>query len=228
MTAFTLLVVVVMLIALVRVLGDQERTAASSELADSLTDARILPQGDELLIQGRHRGEEVWLEQSSAVPGTLCRVVCAAPAPCRGTIKADDGGRPPRFVGGPTSTLPASLTSGSTGEALGVLLARCPFVRIRADQVEVLVENVRDLPVVIDALTGLTLALRGPPTLQVALRERDVNAACPYCRETIDESESIACGSCATQHHVACLLEHGRCTVLACGERPAPRVREGS
>ncbi len=40
---------------------------------------------------------------------------------------------------------------------------------------------------------------------------------CPYCHDLLGEGGArITCPSCATEHHVECALELGRCTVLGC------------
>lgn len=203
---------------------------ATDGLARTLDDARVLTQGDELSVDGLHRGERVWLARSSVIPGTLCRVVLEAPGAVRGTIKAGEGGAPPRFVGGPTATLPPALSSGPVGQALTTLLERCPFVRIRAAEVEVLVEEPGAIPAVLEALTSLVRALRAQPqAVKVDLRSRgQLGADCPYCREALGGREPMACAQCGMQHHVECFLEHGRCTVLACGGRVPPARERGA
>lgn len=52
---------------------------------------------------------------------------------------------------------------------------------------------------------------------------------CPYCHDVIVgaaglDSELITCAGCGTQHHEACLLELGRCTIRGC-ERELVVVR---
>ncbi len=46
------------------------------------------------------------------------------------------------------------------------------------------------------------------------------NLRCPYCLASLLGASSgdavVACASCGTEHHQACFLEHGRCTVLGC------------
>lgn len=43
---------------------------------------------------------------------------------------------------------------------------------------------------------------------------------CPYCLASLFGASSgdavVACAACGTEHHQACFLEHGRCTVLGC------------
>lgn len=43
---------------------------------------------------------------------------------------------------------------------------------------------------------------------------------CPYCLASLLGASSndavVACAACGTEHHQACFLEHGRCTVLGC------------
>ncbi|MCO5170398.1 MAG: hypothetical protein M9894_29020 [Planctomycetes bacterium] len=43
---------------------------------------------------------------------------------------------------------------------------------------------------------------------------------CPYCLAALlgpsSQDAVVACAACGTEHHQACFLEHGRCTVLGC------------
>lgn len=205
--------------------------SSSGLLAGALDGATIHHAPDEVVIEGLHRGERVRLVQTSAVPGTICRVDFEAPPELRGTIKAGKRGGSPVFVDGPSSTLPPRFASLWAAQALRTLLARCPFVRIRSSEVEVLVEDPGAVPGVIEAINMLLRALRGGEphaAVQLDLRARaQLSADCPYCREALGGSEPIACAQCGTQHHVECFLEHGRCTVLACGGRAtASRERD--
>jgi len=63
------------------------------------------------------------------------------------------------------------------------------------------------------------------PALRVGVTERSAASTCPYCRTPVDDDPE-ECPACATLHHAECLREHGRCTVLGCRGRPAPRVQE--
>jgi uncharacterized membrane protein YhaH (DUF805 family) len=50
--------------------------------------------------------------------------------------------------------------------------------------------------------------------------------SCPYCRETVAESEGLRCPTCRTPHHSDCWQENGGCTVFGCEHAPAdePKV----
>jgi uncharacterized membrane protein YhaH (DUF805 family) len=50
--------------------------------------------------------------------------------------------------------------------------------------------------------------------------------SCPYCRETVAESEGLRCPTCKTPHHSDCWQENGGCTVFGCEHAPAdePKV----
>jgi hypothetical protein len=65
--------------------------------------------------------------------------------------------------------------------------------------------------------------------VELQARAREAVERCPYCHDVIVgaadlASELITCAGCGTQHHEACLLELGRCTVRGC-EREIVVVR---
>lgn len=63
-------------------------------------------------------------------------------------------------------------------------------------------------------------------SLEVVVRptgDRARDERCPYCHDVLDEArasdEEVRCDGCGTTHHLACIVELGRCTVIGC-ERP--------
>ncbi len=48
-----------------------------------------------------------------------------------------------------------------------------------------------------------------------------MSSTCPYCRETVEESEGMACPECKTPHHHDCWDENKGCTVFGCIKAPA-------
>jgi hypothetical protein len=62
-------------------------------------------------------------------------------------------------------------------------------------------------------------------TVEVRVREREAEERCPYCKDALDSDGAAAddarveCEGCGTSHHLACILELGRCTIRGC-ERP--------
>lgn len=59
--------------------------------------------------------------------------------------------------------------------------------------------------------------------VKVSAREGEAEFRCPYCHDLLGEDEPgearVDCEGCGTSHHLACLTELGRCTVLGC-DRP--------
>jgi hypothetical protein len=43
---------------------------------------------------------------------------------------------------------------------------------------------------------------------------------CPYCRESISDSELVECPTCHAPHHRDCWIENGGCTVFGCENAP--------
>ncbi|MCO5166488.1 MAG: hypothetical protein M9894_09000 [Planctomycetes bacterium] len=57
--------------------------------------------------------------------------------------------------------------------------------------------------------------------MDVQVRPRDAPAArCPYCHDALNDAaaadDQVRCDGCGTCHHLACVLELGRCTVMGC------------
>jgi hypothetical protein len=46
---------------------------------------------------------------------------------------------------------------------------------------------------------------------------------CPFCRDELELAPHVACGRCATGHHVECFVANGGCTVLGCRSLPQTR-----
>ena len=47
-----------------------------------------------------------------------------------------------------------------------------------------------------------------------------MSQTCPYCRESISESDLAECPACHTPHHHDCWVENGGCTVFGCERAP--------
>ena len=43
--------------------------------------------------------------------------------------------------------------------------------------------------------------------------------SCSFCRGALTREEAIYCASCLAPHHPECFREHGRCSVMGCGEQ---------
>jgi len=205
---------------------------ALDRLARLLDQPRTYHPPHQAVIEGDYRGERVRLTRTSGSPGTLCQVDCSLARALWATLCAGvTPGAPPRVVGGATPTSPAAFTSSEAARPLRTLLQHCSFVRVREPGVDARFEDERAASAVLEALVGLVRALRAAgPMLEgvpVDLHERtQVSVGCPYCRGPLGDREPIACRRCGTVHHLECFLEHGRCTVLACGGDPVSRVGE--
>lgn len=68
-----------------------------------------------------------------------------------------------------------------------------------------------------------------------------VTLACRFCHDPLARGAAVFCAGCLAPHHADCWREHGRCTVLGCGEtrsirpgtgepprRPAPAIAAGA
>jgi hypothetical protein len=56
----------------------------------------------------------------------------------------------------------------------------------------------------------------GAPSPVIAL-------SCSFCRGGMTRGDSVYCASCLAPHHPECFREHGRCTVMGCGEESVVR-----
>jgi uncharacterized membrane protein YhaH (DUF805 family) len=57
-----------------------------------------------------------------------------------------------------------------------------------------------------------------------------MSQTCPYCRESIVETDLAECPACHTPHHQDCWMENGGCTVFGCEHAPAddPKIAVSS
>jgi hypothetical protein len=57
--------------------------------------------------------------------------------------------------------------------------------------------------------------------VKISPRQGDTEDRCPYCHDLLaaEDDPRVECEGCGTQHHLACLTELGRCTVMGC-DRP--------
>jgi hypothetical protein len=217
----------VALVVVARFVREVLAAARRRRLADWLHEPRTRHTPYQVVVEGRFGDELVRFIQTAGSPGTVCQVECNLPRALHGTLCAGVApGSAPRLVGGTSPTPPADFSSADAAPPLQTLLERCSYVRVGEGKVDTRFEDESTVRQVLEALVALARALRAAaPQTSVELHERmDVSAGCPYCREALDEREVIACGSCGTQHHAECLLEHGRCTVLACGGRARPQA----
>lgn len=74
----------------------------------------------------------------------------------------------------------------------------------------------------IDVARALEQPLSDAPALDVTVRPANLEGAgndCPYCRTPVKD-DAWRCRACRTEHHRACQVEHGGCTVLGCSGGP--------
>ncbi|MGE0711985.1 MAG: zf-HC2 domain-containing protein [Planctomycetota bacterium] len=50
-----------------------------------------------------------------------------------------------------------------------------------------------------------------------------ISVACSYCRGAMTRVMAVYCASCLAPHHRECFAEHGRCSVMGCGETKVVR-----
>ncbi|MCA8923749.1 MAG: hypothetical protein KDD82_18210, partial [Planctomycetes bacterium] len=48
--------------------------------------------------------------------------------------------------------------------------------------------------------------------------------SCSYCRDGLERASTVYCASCLAPHHPDCFREHGRCSVMGCGETQIVRA----
>jgi len=48
--------------------------------------------------------------------------------------------------------------------------------------------------------------------------------SCSYCRDGLERGATVYCASCLAPHHGDCFREHGRCSVMGCGETQIVRA----
>ncbi|MEZ6185952.1 MAG: hypothetical protein R3F62_13195 [Planctomycetota bacterium] len=48
--------------------------------------------------------------------------------------------------------------------------------------------------------------------------------SCSYCRDGLERGGTVYCASCLAPHHPDCFREHGRCSVMGCGETQVVRA----